>query len=663
MLDNRVIELHDQITQESDPLKLDLEDQDFINVINSSIANSTSYYRGKGLYTRQDKNLDYYLGKQIKFGGPRGLATWQIPYVENVVYEGVRRIKPIATSRLPDLTVKSGTDQKTADLMTDVLNTDIKKRENRKLLGMAHVHESLFFYAVIKARWNAELGDDGDYEFINVFPKNVVWDHTCKTNNADDMRFVAENAELTVKEIMMMFPKSANDLLTALSWSDDDKKSELKLASKITIWEVWFHWYKSTKDETTGETKWEKVNAVVWKYQNTILGKMRNPYFDYEGKINLFTPEMKEKNGPSESDIYNMMFGGQELQSETTYHNYFKSPRKPYFFMVYESLGQDPIDATNRIEQILYFQDHINDEGRQIIEMNERSAGKPVFNTEAIDSKVIKTLDWRNTSQALSVNGDDISKVFTHIAMPAAPSQLYQSKESNRSIAFEMLGVNATTRGVKEGNTTLGESQMFREQDFGFIDDLVEDTINEAAEWQAQWSMQFIKVFYTREHYREIVGKDGESLYAAISQDTVNDGMVVSVSASAVDKLQRKRLAMENMKLGVGDILSYYEDTDQSNPKERARRGFLQVNSPQIYYQQYLAEDNTQGQIPGPVAPVPGMPGSAPPGGQPPTGLPTGAPQSASPPMGQPPSPVNAGLAQLLLWEGHQQEQEDHEPR
>jgi len=616
MLDHSVLNLYEGIVEEFDPLKLELEDHEFVGVIDQSIAAFDTYYKGKRLTQRQDKNLNYYLGDQLIIGGDQGLAGWQTQYVENVVYEGVRKIKPIATSRLPDLTVKSGTDPEVAKLLTDLLNTDIKKRQNRKLLGLAHVQEQLFFYAPIKARWNPELGSDGDYEFINVFPKNMAWDHTCKTNNADDMRFVAENAEISVKELIMMFPKAKDKLLETLGWTDEDKASELKLASKIKIWEVWFHWYKQTKDPQTNETKWEKVHAVVWKYETCILGKMRNPYFDYEGKVRLFTPEMKEKNGMSDQELMAAYFGDQ-LQSETVYHNYFKNPRKPYFFMVYESLGQDPIDATNRVEQILRFQDHINDEGRQIIEMNERSAGKPMFNSDALDKKTVSRLDWRNTKQAISVNGDDIHKAFAHAIMPAAPQQLYQSKTENRSIAFEMLGVNATTRGVKEGDQTLGEAQMFREQDFGFIDDLVEETINEFAEWQAQWSMQFIKVFYTKDHMREIAGKDGDSLYTTINQDYVNDGMVAEVSASGVDKMLRKRLAMENQKLGVGDLLSYYEDTEQSNPKERAYRAFLMVNAPQIYAQQYLMPEGAQG-VPGPVQPnmSPQAPAQ---GGMPPT--------------------------------------------
>lgn len=612
-MDKDLIALHDTIITEQDPLKLELEDEEFVETIDSLIKSSQTYYAEKQLYARQTTNLNYYLGDQLKIGGKDGLKEFQPKFVENIVYEGIRRMKPIATSQLPDLTVKG--DASTAKILTDLLNTDVKKRANRKLLGLAHVHEQLFFYAVIKARWNPEKGTDGDYEFINIFPNNIVWDQHCKTNNADDMMFVAENAELRVKQVMMMFPKTAQQLVEKLGYdkpdqSADKKSTEERIASPIKIWEVWFHWWKETKDPQTHESKWEKIHAVVWKYDNLVLGKMRNPYYDYEGKPRLFDPTMQEKNGMSEAELMKQYFDTQQLPANTIYYNYFRNPRKPYFFMVYESLGRDPIDETNRVEQILKFQDHINDEGRQIIEMNERSAGKPVFNSDALDKETIKSIDWRNVRQAISVSSDDINKSFAVAQMPAAPAQLYSSKQMNRGIAFEMLGLNDTTRGVKpDGEDTLGAKQMYREQDFGFIDDLVEDTINDCTEWEAEWTMQFVRLFYTKDHMREIVGKDGDSLFTAINQDFVTDGLVVEVSASAVDKMLRKQLAVQNMKMGVGDLLSYYEDTNQSNPKERAYRAFMQQSSPQMYAQQYLmpndpaaAQPPVQQQPPAPAA-------------------------------------------------------------
>lgn len=629
-MDKDAIALHDTIVTEQDPLSLDLADTEFIDTIDALIDSSQKYYQKKDLYDRQNKNLAYYKGDQLKIGGKDGLKDFQPRFVENIVYEGVRRMKPIATSQLPDLTVKG--DTTTAQLLSDLLNTDAKKRESRKLLGLAHVQEQLFFYACIKGRWNPEKGTDGDYEFINIFPNNIVWDQNCKTNNADDMMFVAENAELRAKQVMMMFPKTANDLVVKLGFDKPDengKSTEERLASPIKIWEVWFHWWKETKDPDTKESKWEKIHAVVWKYDNLILGKMRNPYYDYEGKPQLFDPTMQEKNGMSEAELMKQYFDSVQQPASTIYYNYFRNPRKPYYFMVYESLGRDPIDETNRIEQILKFQDHINDEGRQIIEMNERSAGKAVFNADALDKETVKAIDWRNVRQAITVTADDINKAFAVAQMPAAPSQLYTSKQENRSIAFEMLGLNDTTRGVQpDGDSTLGQSQMYREQDFGFIDDLVEDTINDFSEWRGQWTMQFVRLFYTKDHMREIVGKDGDSIFTAINQNYVSDGLVVEVSASAVDKMMRKQLAVQNMKMGVGDLLSYYEDTNQSNPKERAYRAFMQQTSPQMYAQTYLMPDSNASQNQG-----------AQPGTQTPTQQPNA--QVAPPNPGQPPTPGN----------------------
>jgi len=630
-LDTQAIKLQDSLVQEASPLTLNLEDDEFVEVIDQRIADSVSYYKKKNLYARQEKNVAYYMGQQFK---PEDIPNYELPYLENVIYEGIRRIKPIAASRLPDLTVKPGnTDpeaKKNANTLTDLFNTDMKRRENRKLLGMAHVHEQLYFYACIKGRWNTEIGSDGNYQFINVHPTNIVWDHTCKTNSADDMAFVAENAELTVKQICMMFPKKEEEFLTYLGLTPE-KRTEKAMASTYKIWEVWFHWYKKTGD------KWEKINAVVWKYGSFVLGKMRNPYFDWEGKPHIFDKSMKEKGLPTEEDLQRILFGdAEEDQANKVYYNYFKNAQKPYFFMVYEPLGLDPIDATNRVEQILYFQDHINREGQQITGMNARSAGKPVFNADALDKGTVEKIDWNNYKQAISVNGDDIGKTFTHVSMPAAPAQLYQSKQQDRSIAFEMLGVNATTRGVQEsGDQTLGEAQMFREADYGFIDDLVEETINEAAEWMAQWAMQFIRLFYTKNHFIDAVGKDGEALYLTVNQDLVQDGMSVVVSASGVDKLMRKRLAMENMKLGVGDILSYYEDTEQSNPKERAYKAFLFKASPMQYYQEFLAPQGVQPGVPGPVqVPQPGVEQPMPPQAMPPEAMPMGGGSMDSDPLG-----------------------------
>ena len=89
-----------------DPLSLDLDDQEVVDTVKDNIRTSISFYTDKKLYQRQEKNMEAYMGNQGLYKASRKSK----PYKENVIYEGISRQKPIALSRLPDLTVKPGND-------------------------------------------------------------------------------------------------------------------------------------------------------------------------------------------------------------------------------------------------------------------------------------------------------------------------------------------------------------------------------------------------------------------------------------------------------------------------------------------------------------------------------------------------------------------------
>jgi len=333
---------------------------------------------------------------------------------------------------------------------------------------------------------------------------------------------------------------------------------------------------------------------------------------------------MEEKNAYSIDEIFQMLDSDQE--PETIYNNYFQDPEKPYFFMVYENWGKDPIGVTSRVEQVLEFQDSLNMDGSIIQDANIRSRGKDLFDTNAIPQVTIDELDMYDVDQAVGLDvpaGSSIDNVHSRLEGKPATQQQYRSMSDNRQKAFEMLGVGQSVRGISGGDTTLGQEQMNREGDYSVADDRVEDTINACAEWQARWSMQFIKMFYTKPHMRHILGKDGEVLHARLTQDMVDDGMEVIVSASGVDKLKTQRLAIENAKMGLSDPLSYFEDSGQANPKERAKRVMLFKMMPQLYLQEYVMDALGPDNPPMPGAEALGQP----PQGQPPVEQPPMPPQ------------------------------------
>jgi len=596
--DNSLERKPDSLTSMADPLKLELDDADLVKVVDQRKNDSKSYFnKTLKLTTRRTRNYKYLLGEQINVDD---LKYYNARYVDNLIWEAEGTIKPIAMSRLPDLLVKPGNEsdesKKTAEDLTSVVNSDIRKRENRRVLSLAFKHNPVFLVGVLKAMWDPQMGDDGDYRFKVVHPNNITMDHTSSTNNERDMDFIAEDTELSAKEITMRFQKKKDEFLKEAGLEDPSSRTEEKMASKYKICEIWFTWWKDSEDPDTGEMKWERIEGVVWKYKNLVLGKMKNPYWDWQGKKRLFRYEMGKKKQLTDDEMRAAVFGEVEgVESEMFYFNHFKDPAKPYYFMGYEQMGEHPMDVTSRIEQVLLMQDNHNKRGRQITEMNDRAKGKHVFSTESgLDKEDVENIDMANPDEDIVVAGE-VNKVHTFIPGTPAPAQLYQEQAIGREHVFAKMSVHRTTRGeINPGKPGISD-QIAREGDFGKIDDLVEETINPAAEWMSNWAMQFIKMFYTKSHMRKLLGRDGELTFAKINRDMIEDGMEVVVSASGVDKAERKREAFERARLKLTDPLTFFIDTDASDPVGRTEKLMTFLLAPELYVQEFVLKRDAEG--------------------------------------------------------------------
>ena len=85
-------------------------------------------------------------------------------------------------------------------------------------------------------------------------------------------------------------------------------------------------------------------------------------------------------------ELYTVLLTGQlpqNVKEEKVYHNYFKYPRKPYYFMGYDQWGDQPYDKTSRIEQNILNQKSIDKRGKQIEETLD-NRGHHIFSKGAI---------------------------------------------------------------------------------------------------------------------------------------------------------------------------------------------------------------------------------------------------------------------------------------
>lgn len=573
----------DEVRQESDALALNIPDDELVKTIDVRIDQSKDWYdKERNLYRRQEQNFAILMGR---FYQNKTFKAYQSRFQDNAIYEGEATIKPIAMSRLPDMTVEAGSDDERANesarTLTKVLNSDIKSRDNRNVLGKMFRHHPVYFIGVCKARWDMNKGANGDYVFDVVHPKNIVLDHTATTADPDSMDFIAESLQMSVSEILYTYPDRADDFKRIIGISDDDKDKAKKMASKVDIWEVWFKHYEKT------EQGLKPVECVVWKYRNLILKKMKNPYFDYEGQPKAY---LNGKPVDVAQLQQAMAMGGQGIEIGKRFRNYFDNPKKPYIFMVYDQWGEMPFDETSRVEQVIELQKDLDKRGRQITETADRARGKNVFSTTSgLKKEDIQNLDPNNPDIDLLLQGEDVSKVHKFIEGEQPSSALFTDKDITKSAIFNKMGTHSTTRGEKESNTAT-TSQILKDSDYGRIDELTNETINAVAEQMSRWAMHFIKLYYSEDHFRRVAGEAGKSTYIRINSDMIDDGMEVIVSASGTDKVMRKEQALQMAQMKLTDPLSFFEDLEVSKPKERAERLMMFTNDPMGYIAKYVQE-------------------------------------------------------------------------
>jgi hypothetical protein len=587
------------MTQPLSPLALDIDDKELIENIDKRIEDSRDFYKEEyDLYSRREKNEVYYFGRQImQKEKEKLLKNYESKYMDNVLYEIEASIKPLAMSRLPDLMVLPGNDNETSVLtaqeVTKIVDTQIKERENRKVLGLAFKHLPVYFTGVIKILWDPEIND---YRFVCIHPDLVDVDHTSPTNNADDMQFVSQIVPLTVEQIIMRFPDKKEEFLNELRKENGlalDQEIPWKLmATTIKIREVWFTWYKKHE-----ETEWERIEGVLWKYKDVLLKKMKNPNFDYEGETRYFAydePGNEEtKRSLNEQELMMVLATGQlppNAKKEQVYHNYFQNPKKPFYFLGYDQWGKQPFDETSRIEQNIQNQKSLDKRGKQLEETLDHR-GHNVFSKESgLTPADVEELDMNDPDEDLVVDGmvNDVHKFIPPERPDAAE---FKEMDNLRQRMYAISGSQAVRGTIQTEVATT--NQIAREADFTRADDLVEDTINDAAEWMAGYAMQMIKLRYTKDHFVNVLGVAGESVWIKLNRNMIMDGMIVKMKASGTDKLRAQNNAMEMAKMQMVDPYTFFMDMGLSDPEGRTERLILSKTDPIAYLQKVVKGLNT----------------------------------------------------------------------
>ena len=614
--------INDQNPVPTDPISLDIPDQELSKVIKERRETSKKFYENRyNLKARREKNEEYLFGRQIQSAEKNNeLKTYESRVNDNVLWEIEASLKPLAMSHLPDMIVTPGSPDpqkiETAKQLSIAIDDQNKKIEQREVLGMGFRHLPVYFTAVVKAIWNPEIDD---YQFKNVHPDYIIASHTAKTNNAQDMDFISECTPTTVQELFMRFPNKKEEIITELKTKGlclGEKPTWKDLASEVEIWETWFTWYKkSGKDDTSlpseaGEPagqiiaepgdKWEKIEGVVWQLEDIILKKIKDPNYDWQGQEKLFTYDIpgdentKREVQPQEVLMSAMTGEMMNYVKETQYFNYFQFPKKPYYFFGYDQWGKIPYDETSRIEQNLRNQEGLDTQEKQIVD-TLKARTKHIWSKDGgMTSEAVQNMDMDNPKLDALVEGD-VNSVHKSINPERPDAAQFNNVDATRQRMYSLAGANAIRGDLQSDVATT--NQIAREADYTRADDLVMETVNNCSEWMAQWQMQFIKLRYTEDHLRQILGAKGSMVYIKLRRDMIEDGMEVMIKSSSTDKLKAQRNSIEMAKLKLIDPISFYEDMGISDPEGRTQKLMMFTTDPMGYMVKYAMGLQNTGQM------------------------------------------------------------------
>lgn len=522
--------------------EIKIKDSDLADIIDKRASESEKYFKEDlKIEERRKKNNDFWKGKQLN---EADFDDFQIPVVDNLIYQDLETRIAIISSKMPDIVVtppnQTQDKRERARTLERALRVLLSNSVITRLIKNGLRKEHLDFTAAIKVRWNDDI-DDIDIYLVD--SKKLIMDHTATISDngftADNMEFTVEWLEEPVAKVVAKFPDKKEKIFEAMKFVQGTTK---QINSKMRYQEVHFTFYGSDG---------ELIEGTCWKYNKLILGKQRAPYWDWDGY---------EKEGLDTKKI-------------TAYRNFFERPRKPYIFFSYQNLGDSPIDSTTPVEQSIPLQKLVNKRKRQITEISDRAIPKLVFSGDAMTKEQARDVT-NDPDEHVVLNGEevDVRKAFTYVVAQAPDTTLLQELQLSMTQIDAKFATHSVTRGAVTSHESGISKQITKEGDLSSHDDMSRIVVERVIFELANWYVHMMKLFYEKEHFVKNVGKDGELVYVELKRDDIDDGIAVNVQSSSVDKQQRRFDAQTAAARRTIDPLSYWEAMDVPNPKEMTRR-------------------------------------------------------------------------------------------
>ena len=474
------------------------------------------------------------------------------PIQDNVIFEAVETFLPAVTRANPNPVVSAdSTDE--GDLIAKAVQKMLAYQADRMRLRLK-VKKAVRFWAlylvgVAKISWS-QMDDDISLHIIR--PQKLIMDPdgTIDEDMSYTGEFMGEYKKDSAADLIVKFPNHKKEI------------EELVHEKMGTIIQY---------------TEWWTNKIVFWKLDQTILGKMKNPHWNYD--IEATDPMVDEQ-----GKIISLGTPAQKGR------NHFQHPEMPYICLSIFNLGKHPIDETSLILQNLSNQDLINKRNRQIDKNTDGVNGGWVISGEG------SGLTKEQAAQAIGAfrkgkgvyipSGSPANAVQRMMGTPL-PNEVFEDRNDARQRLHDIFGIGGSTAAATRKDRLSAGKQMMQQQDISRYSGIIE-YIEQFYDKIYNWEVQMMYVYYDEEHSGSIIGAERATEWVSLKNSALQKKLTVGVKEGSLIPKDPVSLAQQAEMLtqyGAIDPITLFDRLDFSNPKEAARKKWIWDHSPQSFFE------------------------------------------------------------------------------
>ena len=522
-------------------LKLSMSDEDLLALTSKWKADWAGDDTVKQWMNDNKETKKYYLGKQDEDSGE------ERPLQDNILFESLETFRAIATRKNPEPTVETlDSTEAGAMLSANVRRMLMYLADTRTLklkLKKVLLYWSLYRLGVMKVVWDLA---ENELDVRVLRPQKLILDPNATIEDGQySGEYIGEYREATAKALMRQHPEKAEFI---------KQQASGKLNTKLRYIEWWTSEY------------------VCWELNQKILGKIKNPHYNYE-QIETTVDDF-----------------GFDVGNEVAGSNHFILPRMPYMFLSVFNLGEHPMDDTSLMMQNLAQQDLVNKRHRQIDRNADNLNGGWAISGELAGitkGQAEEAIEVFNEGGAIYIPKGDVNRAVAKMVGQALPGEVYNQLVDTRTEIRNNMGVRGSTpQGIQSEKTVRGKI-ITSGQDADRIS-LVSDHLEQLADQVFNWWVQMFYVYYDQPHYASMIGDQKAQEAIAIQSSDLTSKLLVSVKEGSLipkDPLTVRNEAIDLWSAGALDPISLYKALDFPNPEESAQKLLLWKTNPMALFQ------------------------------------------------------------------------------